>query len=335
MAETTTIKITGPGSDKFGEQPAVKLHTGALMPMFGLGTWKSDPKDVRDAVVAAVRAGYRHIDLAAAYGNQQAVGEGLKTLFENGEVKREDLFITSKLWLSHCWPEHYKEMLNQTLSDLGLSYLDMYLIHFPYFLKKDSSMPPETSDCMGYTRENYGALWKKLEEEVDQGRLQHIGTSNMSIPKMKNLLSDCRIKPANNQVELHPYLQQKELVKFCQDNGIAVTAYSPLGSPDRPDFCIKEDHKPLMENEVVGEVAKKHNCSNAQALIRWAIARKTCVIPKSVTPSRIQQNIESLHVKLDDEDMKKLGEIDEHIRYVKGDIFIPEGKHWKDLWDEN
>eukprot|EP01138_Halocafeteria_seosinensis_P008090 gb/GECG01008266.1/.p1 GENE.gb/GECG01008266.1/~~gb/GECG01008266.1/.p1 ORF type:complete len:203 (+),score=14.79 gb/GECG01008266.1/:1-609(+) len=131
MAETTTIKITGPGSDKFGEQPAVKLHTGALMPMFGLGTWKSDPKDVRDAVVAAVRAGYRHIDLAAAYGNQQAVGEGLKTLFENGEVKREDLFITSKLWLSHCWPEHYKEMLNQTLSDLGLSYLDMYLVSSP------------------------------------------------------------------------------------------------------------------------------------------------------------------------------------------------------------
>eukprot|EP01138_Halocafeteria_seosinensis_P002027 gb/GECG01002076.1/.p1 GENE.gb/GECG01002076.1/~~gb/GECG01002076.1/.p1 ORF type:complete len:335 (+),score=55.45 gb/GECG01002076.1/:1-1005(+) len=330
----TTLKITGPGSDEFGEQPALELHTGAVMPMFGLGTWKSDPSDVREAVVAAVRKGYRHIDLARLYGNEHAVGEALAILFAKGEVQREDLFITSKLWMTHCWPEHYEEMLNATLTDTGLTYLDMYLIHYPFFLKKDSSMPPSSSDCMGYSRENYAAIWKMLEEEVDKGRVRHIGTSNMSVPKLKNLLEDCRIKPANNQVELHPYLQQKELVKFCQDNGIAVTAYSPLGSPDRPDFCVKEDHKPLMENKVVSEVAQKHNCSNAQVLIRWGIERKTCVIPKSVTPARIQQNIESLNIKLDNEDLKKIGDIDEHIRYVKGDIFIPEGQHWKDLWDE-
>lgn len=273
--------------------------------------------------------------MAAVYGNQQAIGEAFKTLFDNGEVKREDLFITSKLWLTHCTPEDYDEMLTQTLSDLGLSYLDLYLvsprvsvtitfiklfhsllcvqIHFPFFLTKDAGFPPEPHQRKGYSREAYKALWHKLEEEVKNGRVKHIGTSNMSVPKMKNLLEDCNIKPANNQIELHPYLQQNDVVKFCQDNGITVTAYSPLGSPDRPDFCVKEDHKPLMENKVVEEVAKKHGCSNAQVLIRWAIHRKTAVIPKSVTPSRIQQNIEALNVKLDDDDLKKLAGINEHV----------------------
>lgn len=176
-------------------------------------------------------------------------------------------------------------------------------------------MPPSTSDCLGYSRESFKAIWQKLEGEVDKGRIINLGVSNMSIPKLKNLLEDCRIKPVNNQVELHPYLQQEELVKFCQDQGITVTAFSPLGSPDRPSKNASDENIPsLLENEVIRNIATKHKVSAAQVLISWALHRQTAVIPKSATPSRIEENIASLKISLNDDDMSKINSLDKHVR---------------------
>ena len=178
-------------------------------------------------------------------------------------------------------------------------------------------MPPDPTDCKGYNREEFKALWRELEKEVDRGRLRSIGVSNMSIRKLTNLLEDCRMKPANNQIELHPYLQQKGLVQFCQERGISVTAFSPLGSPDRPN--AGEDisgTQPLLENEVIKNVARKHACSPAQALLKWSISRGIAVVPKSVTDSRILENIEALQVQLSEDDLGEIDSLDAHVRTI-------------------
>eukprot|EP01138_Halocafeteria_seosinensis_P014243 gb/GECG01014542.1/.p1 GENE.gb/GECG01014542.1/~~gb/GECG01014542.1/.p1 ORF type:complete len:233 (+),score=27.40 gb/GECG01014542.1/:1-699(+) len=208
-------------------------------------------------------------------------------------------------------------------------------VHLPYFLRKDAKMPPDPSDCKGYDRRAFKALWHKLEEEVDKGRLRSIGVSNMSIRKLHNLLEDCRIKPANNQIEMHPYLQQKKLVEFCQERGITVTAFSPLGSPDRPNAGNDSSGMPpVLENDVIRNIATKHNCSSAQVLLQWAISRGIAVVPKSVTSSRIQENIKAFRLELDSHDMEDINSLDVHIRYLKMDKFIPQGEHWRQLWDE-
>lgn len=269
-----------------------------------------------------------------AYGNESEIGHALAELFANREVTREELFITGKLWANRCEPEAAKEGLTNTLRDLQLDYLDLYLIHWPYFLEQGTQFPPPKAKCLGYSRVSMAAVWRTLEEEVHNGRLRNIGVSNMSVPKLKNLLEDAAIPPAANQVELHPYLQQKHLVKFCQDNRIAVVAYAPLGSPDRPKVYREEEQKIIMENFIIIAIARKHHCTPAQVLIKFAIERGAAVIPKSVTPARIEENIESLKLELDMEDMEKMRTMDEHLRYLKGHMFVPEGEHWKNLWDE-
>eukprot|EP01138_Halocafeteria_seosinensis_P013906 gb/GECG01014199.1/.p1 GENE.gb/GECG01014199.1/~~gb/GECG01014199.1/.p1 ORF type:complete len:349 (+),score=44.16 gb/GECG01014199.1/:1-1047(+) len=331
----SSFEIQGPGSDRFMKQPSLKLHSGEHLPCIGLGTWKSEKSKVYQAVLSAVRCGYRHIDAAAVYGNEAEIGEALQELFRNKEVTRKELFITSKLWVTHCDPVDVKEMLGKTLEDLQLEYLDLYLIHWPYFLEKGTTtFPPPVASRKGYSRSSVTAVWRVLEEEVENGRLRNIGVSNMSVPKLKSLLEDARIQPAANQVELHPYLQQKSLVKFCQDNRIAVIAYAPLGSPDRPDFYRESTDDILLENDIIVSIATKHDCTPAQILIRFAIERGTAVIPKSVTPARIDENIQSLKIELDMEDMEKLKILDVHLRYLKGAMFAPEGEHWKHIWDE-
>ncbi|XP_078400877.1 aldo-keto reductase family 1 member B1 isoform X3 [Cetorhinus maximus] len=257
------------------------LNNGCRIPLLGLGTWKSDPGVVGKAVSAAIDAGYRHIDGAYSYMNEAEVGAAVKKKIEEGVVTREDLFIVSKLWCTCHAPEDVKPSLMQTLTALQLTYLDLYLIHFP----------------VGF---------QAMEVLVDEGLVKSIGVSNFNISQLERLLSVARIIPAVNQVELHPYLTQPELVEFCATRDIALTAFSPLGSPGRTVLNDSADPKDLLKDPVVEVIAKNHRKSSAQVLLRFHVQRNIATIPKSVTPARIQENAEIFDFELMDEDLQSL-----------------------------
>jgi alcohol dehydrogenase (NADP+) len=312
---------------------AIKLNTGTLMPTLGLGTWKSAAGEVKAAVISAIESGYRAIDCAAGYGNEGEVGEALTDVISRGIVAREELFITSKLWVSSAYPEEVAGALSKTLSDLKLAYLDLYLIHWPFSLVKGSAFPAPVENRRGYSAEAYLAVWRELEKEVDGGRAKAIGCSNMSAKKLDELLAHARIPPAVNQVEGHPYLASTDLLAWCGSKGIAMTAYSPLGSPDRPARLVEEGDPAPLFSETIIAIAGAHNKSAAQVLIRWAIQRGTIVIPKSVTPARIASNIAVFDFELTEEDMKAIAALNNGQRLIKGYPWLTEGQVWQDCWD--
>jgi len=217
---------------------SLKLHTGAAMPQVGLGTWQSAPGAVKDAVIAAVEAGYRHIDCAAGYGNEHEVGAALEDVIARGIVTRADLFITSKLWVANCFTDLAGPSLDKTLADLKTPYVDLYLVHWPYWIKRGSPFPAAMEDRTGYSADDFLAVWRVLEAAVDAGKVRALGTSNMSAKKLATLKAGARVAPAVNQVEAHPFLAQNKLQEWCTRHGIVCTAYSPLGSPDRPVRCV-------------------------------------------------------------------------------------------------
>ncbi|KAI8379879.1 NADP-dependent oxidoreductase domain-containing protein [Choanephora cucurbitarum] len=279
------------------------LHTGQEVPLVGLGTWLSKPDEVRKAVKYALENGYRHLDCAYVYCNEDEVGQGLR---ESG-VPRDQVFITSKLWNTHHRKEYVKHNVKASLKALGVDYLDLYLVHWPvsfinsgkpeetpvvpnmeYLIpKKDGVVQVETVDPI--------ETWKAMEELVDEGYVKAIGISNFNIEKTQHILKHCRIKPAMNQIELHPGLQQPELIKFCHDNGIQVTAYSPLGNNVYGEERIVDD-------PIIVDIAKKLNKSPAQVCIAFAAQRGVVVIPKSVTPSRIEENFQDFVLSQEDFD---------------------------------
>jgi alcohol dehydrogenase (NADP+) len=315
-----------------------KLSIGPndAIPALGLGTWKSAEGEVYKAVKEAIEIGYRHIDCAAIYGNEAEIGQALQDAINEGTVKREDLWITSKLWNSSHRREQVRPALEKTLKDLQLDYLDLYLIHWPVALKAGVAFPQDSSDFLSLKEVPVSDTWEALEACVDAGLTHHLGVSNFNIPKIKNLLDTARIKPTMNQVEMHPFLQQKDLVAFCHENNIQLTAYSPLGSGDRPERLKKEDDPSLSENDTIAEIAEKHGCSWAQVLLAWAINRDTIVIPKSVNPDRIKQNFEAAAIKLDSDDMARIGEMDLRFRFINGETWAYPGTDYtlEGLWDK-
>ncbi len=313
------------------------FRNGDTLSAIGLGTWKSAPGEVHRAVVEAVNAGYRHIDCAAIYGNEPEIGQALREVFNQGTVKREDLWITSKLWNTAHRKQDVLPALKQTLHDLQLDYLDLYLMHWPIALQPDlTTFPERAEDFVGLEDVPLIETWQAIEAAAEQGLAKHLGVSNFSIKKLRALKKQATHAPEMNQVEMHPLLQQNDLLSFCQQEGIPLTAYSPLGSGDRPERLKKEDDVNLLKEPTIQQIADKHACSSAQVLIRWAVARGTAVIPKSVNPERIRQNLAAADVELDQEDLQQIAGLDRHRRYVDGSSWVMEGNSYTlaNLWDE-
>jgi len=293
-----------------------KLPSGAAMPLIGLGTWKSKPGEVEAAVEAALKAGYRHIDCAAVYGNETEVGAGLKAAFDQGVCKREEVFVVSKLWNTFHEPDAVEGQCVKTLADLGLDYLDLYLIHWPMAWQNDGDnrFPKNEDGSIKYSNTHPTDTWLAMEKLVEKGLVKDIGISNFNSEQIQDIIDKGKIIPATNQVECHPYLNQEKLFAFCKERGITITAYSPLGSPDRP--WAKPDEPLLLEDPKIVAIATRVGKSTAQVLLRFLLQRGIIVIPKSVTPSRINQNLDILDFELSNDDMAFLMSMDCNGRIV-------------------
>ena len=313
-----------------------KFSNGDAMPTLGLGTWKSKPGEVYNAIREAIKIGYRHIDCAYIYMNEAEIGQAFSDAFQTGDVKREELWITSKLWNNAHLTSDVRPALEKTLTDLRLDYLDLYLMHWPVALKPGVAFPKSADEFISLEEIPIISTWQEMEKCAQAGMTRHIGVSNFSIKKLKDLLSKCTIRPEANQIELHPFLAQNDMLSFCNSEHIALTAYSPLGSTDRPAQFKDPNEPSLLQNPVITEIAKNNGFTTAQVLIRWAIQRGTSVIPKSVHPERLMQNFQAATIELSADDMKKIAALDTHHRLLLGAFWkAPDlGYTLQSLWDE-
>ena len=288
----------------------ITLNTGAKMPLVGLGTWKSAPSEAGKAVQCALtECGYTHIDCAPIYGNEEEIGKSLHTIF-GGDVKREDVFITSKLWDTEHARSDVRSACEATLEALQLDYLDLYLIHWGIAEPK-----------AGHTYDKDGHLvtlnvpiretWEAMEELVQAGLVKAIGVANFTAPLLLDLFSYAAVKPAVNQIELHPYLQQSRLVDFCQRLDMVVTAYSPLARPGYEEMSER-----LVDEKLVRKIADAYKKTPAQVLLRWGIQRNTVVIPKSTHPERIKENIDIFNFELSESDTREIASLERRLRLV-------------------
>lgn len=319
--------------------PQKRLRTGAEMPAIGLGTFGSDHvsgEAVAEAVLGAARVGYRHFDCAAVYGNERLIGESLRQILSEG-VEREELWITSKLWNDSHAEEDVIPACERSLKDLGLEYLDLYLIHWPF----PNHHPPgcdvgtRSPNAQPYIHDQYMKTWRQLEKLVDTGLVRHIGTSNMTIPKLELLLRDAEILPVANQMELHPHFQQPELFRFVTEHEMVAIGYCPIGSPARPDRDRTPEDTVDIEDPVLVRIARRLGVHPATVCVKWAVQRGQVPIPFSTNPRHYLSNLAAtVSEPLTDEEMKQIEGIDRNCRLIKGQVFLwKEGQHWKDLWD--
>ncbi len=319
--------------------PRRKLYTGAEIPAVGLGTFGSDrftANEIAEAVLGAAAIGYRHFDCAAVYGNEKEIGDSFQKIMSSG-IRREELWITSKLWNDKHAEEDVIPACRQTLKDLQLEYLDLYLVHWPFPNHHAPGVDVNSRDphAIPYIHENYMKTWRQMEKLVEMGLVRHIGTSNMTIAKLKLLLRDAKIKPAANEMELHPHFQQPEFFKFCGDNQIAPIGFAPIGSPTRPDRDKTPEDTVDIEDPVIVKIAQRLSVHPAVICVKWAVQRGQITIPFSVRMKEYWSNLRAAVTEpLTDEDMQAIAAINKNNRLIKGQVFLWESaKDWRDLWD--
>ncbi|MGH1340915.1 MAG: aldo/keto reductase [Nannocystales bacterium] len=303
----------------------LSLHDGTSFPAFGLGTWLSEPEHVYRAVREALKLGYRHIDAAWIYFNEEEVGRGIREAIAAGDVTREDLWVTTKLWNDMHAPGDVQAGLEKSLSQLGLDYIDLYLVHWPVAHAKGVIRPKTGSEFLAPPATSLEATWEAMAKLPSTDKTRQVGVSNFSVGKLDLISKAVGVAPAVNQVELHPYNAQPDFLAGMKERGVAVTAYSPLGSSGRPDSMRREDETRLLDDPTIAAVAQSHDCGPAQVLIAWALARGTAVIPKSTNPERIAQNLAATKVTLSEGDMQKIDELNRDERYVTGEFWCPKG----------
>lgn len=320
--------------------PRKKLSNGAEIPVVGLGTFGSDnysANEIAKAVDFAIRHGYRHIDCASVYMNEKEIGESLNNLLKEAVVKREDLWITSKVWNDMHGEGEVIESCKKTLADLQLDYLDLYLVHWPFpnYHAPGCDGDARNPDSKPYIHEDYMVVWRQMEQLVEMGLVKSIGTSNMTISKMELLLRDAKIKPVVNEMEIHPHFQQPELFNFMVSNDIVPIGFSPIGSPKRPERDRSATDTVDIEDPVVVKIAQRLNVHPAVVCIKWGAQRGEIVIPFSVKPEKIISNLEAVTGNwLTEGEMSEMATIDKQCRLIKGQVFLWEGaQSWEDLWD--
>ncbi|MBK8045878.1 MAG: aldo/keto reductase [Anaerolineales bacterium] len=311
------------------------------MPAIGLGTFGSDHvsgEQVAAAVVGAIGVGYRHLDCAAVYGNEHLIGAALQQVLAGG-LRREELWITSKLWNNKHAEEDVIPAFQKSLTDLRLEYLDLYLVHWPFPNHHDPGVDvtARAHNAQPYLHDHYMKTWRQLEKLVDAGLVRHIGVSNMTIAKLKLLLRDARIKPAVNEMELHPHFQQPALFDYVRSQGIEPIGYSPLGSPNRPERDRTPEDTTDIEDPVIMGIADRHGTHPALVCLKWAVQRGQTPIPMSAKRKNYLANLRAVvEDPLTESEMAAIAAIDRNCRLIKGQVFLwRENQNWQDLWDED
>lgn len=304
---------------------------GDNLPAVGFGLWKIDKPDTANLVHAAVEAGYRHLDSAADYGNEKEAGEGIKSALAAGLCQREELWVTSKLWNTYHRPEHVRAACEKTLSDLGLDYLDLYLIHFPIALKFvdfDERYPPEwffdpdaEAPRMEIDPVPLHQTWAAMEDLKESGLVKHIGVCNYNSALLHDLMAYAKQKPEVLQVEAHPYLSQERLIKLAQDYGITVTAFSPLGALSYVSLDMAAENESVLETDAVKIAAARLGKTPAQVVLRWGVQRGTAIIPKTARKERLKENLALFDFELSAEEMQAISALNSNRRFNDPAVF--------------
>ena len=317
--------------------PRVKLSNGESIPAMGLGTFGSDKYGadiVSEAVYGAIKEGYRFIDCAAVYQNEDKIGGVLKKIFAETDIKREDLFIVSKVW--NDMHRRVKEACLKSLKDLGLSKLDLYFVHWPFpnYHAPGCDGDSRNPDSKPFSVEEFMDTWRQMEELVDEGYVRYIGMSNMTVKKLEAVYGLCRIKPSFLEMECHPAFQQPELFEYAKSLDIVPVGFCPIGSPSRPERDRTSDDIAATEMDVIKDIAKAHNVHPALICLKWAVQRGVIPIPFSVKEPQYHSNLECITKDpLTEEEMESIKKADKDCRLIKGQVFLWQGAtDWRELW---
>lgn len=316
--------------------PLRPMANGDQVPGIGLGTFGSDkytPEQVGRAVAEAIEVGYRHIDCASVYGNEPEVGQAIR----HGGVSRERLWVTSKVW--NDAHDRVESACERSLRDLGLDYLDLYLVHWPFPNHHAPGVGVDARDASAvpFHLDRYLRTWEQMERLVARGLVRHIGTSNMTVPKLEGLWARCSVRPSANQLELHPHFQQRELLCWLQSHDVLAIGYSPLGSPSRPERDRTPEDSMDMEDPVVLAAASRLGSSPAAVCVLWQVQLGAVPIPFSVKREQFEPMLRAVEsLRLTDSEMTALASVDRRCRLIKGQVFLwPGARDWRDLWDES